>query len=187
MTAPLTIHTIGHSTRALEPFIALLRREGVRHVADVRTFPGSRRYPHFGRDALAAALAEAGIAYSHHPALGGRRRPRPDSRNGAWRNEGFRGYADHMATDEFRGALDALVALAAREPVAVMCAEAVPWRCHRSLLADALVARGVEVRHIMDARSEPHRLTRFAVVRDGCVEYPPEAGETTTTQEDLFR
>jgi uncharacterized protein (DUF488 family) len=185
---PLTIHTIGHSTRAIPDFIALLRREGVRHVADVRTFPGSRRHPQFGREALAAALAEAGIAYSHHPALGGRRRPRPDSPNGAWRNEGFRGYADHMASEEFHEALDALVALASHEPVAIMCAEAVPWRCHRNLIADALVVRGVEVRHILDARSDPHRLTRFAVVRHGRVEYPPPAaGEAERPRPDSFR
>lgn len=177
---PLVLHTIGHSTRALDDFLALLRREGIRHVADVRTFPGSRRYPHFGAEPLAAALARAGIAYSHHPALGGRRRPRADSPNGAWRNEGFRGYADYMAGEEFARGVDGLLAIASREPVAVMCAEAVPWRCHRSLLADALVARGVEVRHITDARTYPHRLTSFAVVRDGRVAYPGPADEGTS-------
>jgi uncharacterized protein (DUF488 family) len=183
----VTIYTIGHSTRTLDAFIALLEREGVRHVADIRSIPGSRRHPHFGGDALAASLAARGLAYSHHPALGGRRRPRPDSPNGAWRNAAFRGYADHMATPEFRAALDALIALGAREPLVVMCAEAVPWRCHRSLLADALVARGVDVRHIMDAHSAPHRLTPFAVVRNGDVTYPPPDAERTERQEELFR
>ena len=174
---PRCVFTIGHSTRELDAFIALLEREGVRHVADVRRFPGSRRHPQFGRDALALALEGRGIAYSHHPSLGGRRSPRPDSPNGAWRNAGFRGYADYMATPEFTDALERLLDVARAEPTAIMCAEAVPWRCHRSMIADALVARGVPVRHILDARTEPHRLTSFAVVRDGGIVYPPEQGE----------
>ena len=115
------------------------------------------------------------MAYSHHPALGGRRHARPDSPNGAWRNESFRGYADYMLTPEFATALDDLVDLAARERTAIMCAEAVPWRCHRSLISDALVARGVDVRHILDARTEPHRMTSFAIVKDGVLYYPPGA------------
>lgn len=179
-----TIHTIGHSTRSLEDFVALLRREGIRHLADVRAHPGSRRYPHFHRDALASALPEQGISYSHHPELGGRRRPRPDSPNGAWRNASFRAYADYMGTEEFRIALDSLTALARAESVAIMCAEAVPWRCHRWLISDALVARGVDVRHILGARSEQHALTRFAVIHDGNVSYPPDS--TSTTQHELF-
>jgi uncharacterized protein (DUF488 family) len=181
-----TIWTIGHSTRSLEDFLALLRRDGIRQLADVRTFPASRRYPHFGRDALAPALAAAGIAYSHHPALGGRRRPRPDSPNDGWRNSGFRGYADHMATPEFQRALDELVALGAHASAAIMCAEAVPWRCHRSLIADALIARGVDVLDIMDAKTAPHALTPFAVVRDAHVSYP-KPGDAAESQAELFR
>jgi uncharacterized protein (DUF488 family) len=167
------VYTIGHSTRELDDFIALLERERIQHLADVRSFPGSRRYPQFGREALAASLAAHGMAYSHHPALGGRRHARPDSPNGAWRNESFRGYADYMLTPEFATALDDLVDLAASERTAIMCAEAVPWRCHRSLISDALVARGVDVRHILDARTEPHRMRSFAIVKDGVLYYPP--------------
>jgi len=149
------VYTIGHSTRDIDRFIALLEREHIQHVADVRSFPGSRRYPQFGREALAASLAARGIGYSHHPELGGRRRARPDSPNGAWRNESFRGYADYMLTPAFATALDVLVDEAARQRTAIMCAEAVPWRCHRSLISDALVARGVEVLDILDARTDP--------------------------------
>lgn len=174
----MTLYTIGHSTRDLESFLALLRREGIRHLADVRTFPASRRYPQYGRDALATALADAGIAYSHHPELGGRRRPRPDSPNAGWRNEGFRGYADHMESPEFQRALDELLATARETPTAIMCAEAVPWRCHRTLLADAATVRGVDVRHILDARTDAHRLTSFAAVDGTRVRYPAaEAGD----------
>lgn len=171
------VYTIGHSTRDIDPFIALLEREHIQHVADVRSFPGSRRYPQFGREALAASLAARGIDYSHHPELGGRRRTRPDSPNGAWRNESFRGYADYMLTPAFATALDILLERAAQERTAIMCAEAVPWRCHRSLISDALVARGVDVRHILDARTEPHHLTPFAIIRDGVLYYPPEQTE----------
>ncbi|MGH7648013.1 MAG: DUF488 family protein [Gemmatimonadaceae bacterium] len=167
------VYTIGHSTRELDDFIALLEREHIQHLADVRSFPGSRRYPHFGREALAASLETRGIAYSHHPALGGRRHARADSPNGAWRNESFRGYADYMLTPEFATALDNLLDLAAHERTVIMCAEAVPWRCHRSLISDALVARGVDVRHILDARTDPHRMTSFAIVKDGVLYYPP--------------
>ncbi|HET7564372.1 MAG TPA: DUF488 domain-containing protein [Gemmatimonadaceae bacterium] len=181
----MTVYTIGHSTRSLDDFVALLQREGVRHLADVRTFPASRRYPHFNREPLALALAEAGIAYSHHPALGGRRTPKRDSRNTAWRNAGFRGYADYMEGEAFASGLDALLATAAASPTAIMCAEAVPWRCHRSLIADALVARGVDVQHILDAGSKPHTLTSFAVARDGRVSYTAPPSEPAR-QSDLF-
>jgi len=167
------VYTIGHSTRELNDFIALLEREHIEHLADVRSFPGSRRYPQFGREALAASLAARDIRYSHHVALGGRRHARADSPNGAWRNESFRGYADYMVTPEFAAALDELVDAASRERTAIMCAEAVPWRCHRSLVSDALVARGVDVRHILDARTDPHRMTSFAIVKDGVLCYPP--------------
>lgn len=167
------VYTIGHSTRDLDDFLALLDREHIEHLADVRSFPGSRRYPQFGREALAASLAARGIQYSHHPALGGRRHARADSPNGAWRNESFRGYADYMQTPEFAAALDGLLALAERERTVIMCAEAVPWRCHRSMISDALVARGVHVRHILDSRTEPHRMTSFAIVKGGTLYYPP--------------
>lgn len=181
----MTVYTIGHSTRSLEDFIALLQRAGVRHLADVRTFPSSRRYPHFNREPLERALSDVGIGYSHHPALGGRRTPRRDSRNTAWRNTGFRGYADYMEGDEFAAGLERLLATAGASPTAIMCAEAVPWRCHRSLIADALVARDVDVRHILDAGAKPHTLTSFAVARDGRVSYaalPPDE----VRQADLF-
>jgi uncharacterized protein (DUF488 family) len=178
----VTVYTVGHSTRPFERFAELLEREGVRCIADVRTFPASRRHPQYNAEPLAAALAARGVDYVHLPGLGGRRRPRPDSPNTAWRNEGFRGYADHMATPEFRAALDALVEIAAAQPTAVMCAEAVPWRCHRSLIADALVARGHRALHILDGSTSPHTLTSFAVVEAGEVRYR-EAG----AQEDLFQ
>ena len=174
------IFTIGHSTRSLEAFLELLRREGIEHLVDVRRYPASRRYPHFDSAALAQHLSGEGIAYTHAPALGGRRTADPMSRNVGWRNASFRGYADHMATTEFQAALEALIATGARAPTTVMCAEAVPWRCHRTLIADALLARGLEVRHILDAATKPHTLTRFGRIRDGHVEYPGEQGD------DLF-
>ena len=172
------VFTIGHSTRAIEDFVALLEREGIRRLVDVRAFPASRRYPHFNGDALAATLRSRGIDYVHAPALGGRRKPRPDSTNTVWRNEGFRGYADYMATEPFRAAIDDLLALAAERPTTVMCSEAVPWRCHRSMISDALVARGIEVRHILDAKTTTHALPEFASAHDGEVRYG--------AQSDLF-
>ena len=183
MRAPrgVTLYTIGHSTRPFPDFAALLEREGVRCVADVRSIPASRRHPQYNAAPLAEALAAAGVDYVQLPGLGGRRRPRPDSPNAAWRNDGFRGYADYMDAPEFEAALDSLVALAAAQRTAVMCAEAVPWRCHRSLVADALAARGVSVLHVLDARTSPHQLTSFAVVDDGRVRYP-SAG----AQQDMF-
>jgi uncharacterized protein (DUF488 family) len=150
----VTVWTIGQSTRTADEFEQVLAAHGIRAVADVRRFPGSRRYPHFGRDALAATLPRAGVEYAWMPALGGRRRPRPDSRNLAWRNLAFRGYADYMETAEFAAALDELLLLARRLPTAVMCAELLWWRCHRRLVADALVHRGLTVVHIRD---ETHR------------------------------
>lgn len=169
----MIVYTIGHSTRSAADFVALLEREGVRRLVDIRTFPGSRKFPHFNQDALAATLGAHGIAYEHQPALGGRRRPSPDAPPSAWRNEGFRGYAEYMRTPAFHAALDALIAEAAREPLAVMCSEAVPWRCHRNLVSDALAARGVDVRHITEGRLARHAITPFAVVREGEVTYPP--------------
>lgn len=181
----MTVYTIGHSTRALEDFVALLRREDIRHLADVRTFPSSRRYPHFNREPLERALAEAGIGYSHHPALGGRRTPRRDSHNTAWRNAGFRGYADYMEGAEFEAGLERLLEIVGATPTAIMCAEAVPWRCHRSLIADALVARGVGVEHILDAGTKPHTLTSFARAHDGRVSYAADT-QSVPRQSELF-
>lgn len=178
------LYTVGHSSRTLEELVALLRAHGIRRLVDVRRFPGSRRHPQFGREALAQALTAAGITYEHAEALGGRRRAAPDSPNDAWRNASFRGYADHMGSSEFRRALDDLLRAAVHEDVAAMCAEAVPWRCHRNLIADAAVARGIAVAHILTAeRADPHRLSAHARVQpDGSLVYP--AGGAA--QPDLF-
>ena len=166
------IYTIGHSTRRLDEFIALLRAHAVTRLADIRTVPRSRRYPHFSLEALSESLAGAGIDYRHFAVLGGRRTPRPDSPNTAWRHDGFRGYADHLETPAFAAGLAELVEYGRPAPTAIMCAEAVWWRCHRQLLADALVAKGVEVRHIMSAGAAPaHTLTDFAQVTGDCVGY----------------
>jgi uncharacterized protein (DUF488 family) len=167
------IMTVGHSTRPAEEFLALLQAHGVEGVADVRTVPRSRRHPHFSRESLAAFLPAHRIAYEHFPALGGLRKPRPGSTNAAWRVEGFRGYADHMQTPEFASGLEALLAFGRDIRVAVMCAEAKWWQCHRQLIADALVARGVEVRHILSrGDAPPHELTPFARVEGTSVLYP---------------
>ncbi len=160
-----TVFTVGHSSRALEEFIALLRAHGVEQVVDVRRFPASRRHPHFNGPALAAALAAVGMGYRHLPELGGRRAPRPDSIHTAWKDAGFRGYADHMETPAFEAALEAVVREAVQVQIALMCAEALPWRCHRRLIADALLVRGIPVEHILDfRRRERHRLTPWARV-----------------------
>ena len=166
------IFTVGHSTRPQEELIAILKEAGVELLVDVRRFPGSRRHPQFGKEALRAGLAAAGIAYRHEPDLGGRREPRPDSANTAWRVAGFRGYADHMASSEFQSALERVVA-PQHVPTAVMCAEAVPWKCHRQLIADALVARGVEVLHLLDlGQRQPHVLNpSAAILGDGALVY----------------
>ena len=165
--------TIGHSTRTLDAFTDLLRAHSVRAVVDVRRFPGSRRLPWFGGAALGRALAELGIAYHHEPDLGGRRRARPDSENGGWRNEAFRGYADHMQSQAFVDALERLTVRATELPTAILCAEAVPWRCHRTLIADALVARGEEVRHILGTGApRAHEMSPHAQVEAGRLTYP---------------
>jgi uncharacterized protein (DUF488 family) len=154
-----SIFTLGHSTRPIEDLLALLAEHGVRVLVDVRRYPGSRRHPQFSRDALAESLAGAGVAYVHEPDLGGRRAARPDSPHTAWRVEAFRGYADHMETPEFTTALERLIRRGSESTVAILCAEAVPWRCHRRLISDALVAQGVEVRHILGpGRADPHEL-----------------------------
>jgi uncharacterized protein (DUF488 family) len=166
--------TVGHSNRTIEAFVALLKAHGVTRLVDVRSMPRSRHNPQFDADALPATLAAAGIAHTAMKALGGLRKPRPDSPNRAWRNDSFRGYADYMQTGAFAEALDALIALEhAGDRVAIMCAEAVPWRCHRSLIADALTARGIAVEHLLsDTEARPHALPPFARVAGTRVTYP---------------
>jgi uncharacterized protein (DUF488 family) len=167
------VYTLGHSTRSLGELMALLKANRVNLLVDVRFLPGSRRHPQFDRDVLERELPAHGIAYRHHKSLGGRRRPRPDSINQGWRNDSFRGYADYMQTGEWKGALDELIDWAHHECVAIMCAEAVPWRCHRSLIADGLVVRGVDVRHITGpGNAAPHALTSFAHVEGDRISYP---------------
>ena len=168
----ITIWTIGHSIRPLEVFLALLASQRIEAVADVRRFAGSRRHPQYGAAALGRTLAENGIAYRPLPALGGRRRALPDSPNVAWRNESFRGYADHMATSEFAAGLQELVDLSHRHRTALMCAEALWWRCHRALIADALKARGDEVIHILDMKhTVVHPYTAPARIVEGRLTY----------------
>jgi uncharacterized protein (DUF488 family) len=170
---PARILTVGHSNRPVGDFLALLEGHGVRLLGDVRTVPQSRHNPQFGQQALAQTLAHAGIEYRHFPALGGLRKARKDSVNGAWRNASFRGYADHMASPEFACGLSDLIAEGGQKPTAIMCAEAVPWRCHRSLIADALIARGIEADEIVSPTStRAHRLTPFARVTGTEVTYP---------------
>lgn len=173
------IYTIGHSTRRLEDFLPLLRQHGIDVLVDVRRFPTSRRHPHFAREALADALRSAGIEYIHEPEMGGRRSARPDSPNTAWRTKGFQGYADHMDSPGFRAALERVLVVASERATAVMCAEITPWRCHRQLIADALVARGHRVRHIVTSdRVEEHALNPSArVLADGRLIYPAQTGE----------
>jgi uncharacterized protein (DUF488 family) len=172
-TEPVSVSTVGHSTHSIEDFIAILKAHGIRQLVDVRTLPRSRHNPQFNRENLPASLQAAGIGYRHMPGLGGLRRAKPDSLNTAWRNASFRGFADYMQTAEFRENLEPLIALAREQPVAIMCAEAVPWRCHRSLIADALVALGIPVREILSSSSaRPHALTPFARVDGTQVIYP---------------
>ncbi len=172
--------TVGHSTHPLEDFMALLREADIVALADVRRHPGSRRHPQFGREALEAALAKAGVAYRHLPELGGRRRPAPDSGNDGWRVAGFRGYADHLRSEEFARGRAALEALAGERRTAVMCAEAQWWRCHRRLIADVLVFAGHDVRHLMpEGRLIDHEPPPFAVrAGDDLPAYPAGAPET---------
>ena len=176
-TSTSRIWTIGHSTRSIEEFIAALAAHGIKLVADVRLLPGSKRYPHFNNDALAASLHTATIGYEHFRELGGRRRPRPDSPHTAWRNDAFRGYADHMESAGFSAGIERLLASsAAIGPAAIMCAEAVWWRCHRGLVSDYLKVRGVEVMHIVDAKkAEPHPWTSAATIVDGALSYRASA------------
>ena len=172
--------TVGHSTRPVAEFIALLQAHSVARLIDVRTVPRSRHNPQFDRDTLPAALAPHGIAYEHVAGLGGFRRPHPASLNIGWRNRSFRGYADYMGTPEFGEHLADLIAKARRERIALMCAEAVPWRCHRSLIADALVVLGIRVAEIISAtRLQTHTVTPFACVHGTTITYPPASSSVT--------
>jgi uncharacterized protein (DUF488 family) len=167
------IWTIGHSTRTIDDFISLLVENEIKLLADVRSLPGSNRYPQFNREALAESLNASGIRYEHFPELGGRRKPKPDSRNTAWRNASFRGYADHMDTEEFHKGIQRLLDLARESgPTSIMCAEAVWWRCHRSLISDYLKACGIEVIHILGKdKIETHPYTSAACIVDGNLSY----------------
>jgi uncharacterized protein (DUF488 family) len=168
-----TIYTVGHSTRTIEQFIALLKAHNIEELVDVRTIPKSRHNPQFGSEELAASLQHAGIAYKQLAKLGGLRHASKDSINLGWQNTSFRGFADYMATLEFRTGLDELQALAEKKTVAIMCAEAVPWRCHRSLIADALAVEGWQVLHIQSRKTaSPHELTTFLKVQNGKLSYP---------------
>ena len=177
MTPPKrTIYTIGHSNRPVAEFLDLLNAHGIREVVDIRTIPQSRHNPQFGKDALRATLKDAHISYEHLKALGGLRRPEKDSVNLGWRNASFRGFADYMGTPEFARGLDRLKDLAAQTKTAVMCAEAVPWRCHRSLIADALTVQDWRVFHIQTRKTAaPHAPTPFLQPRHGKLIYPKEA------------
>lgn len=175
----MTVFTIGHSNRSLEAFLDLLRAFAIELVADIRHYPGSRAHPHFGKAALAASLHEAGIGYRHFEALGGRRRSLPDSSNTGWQVEAFRGYADYALTPAFAQALDELLAVVRTKRTAILCAEAVPWRCHRRIVTDYLLARGVEVVHILGpGRGDEATLTPFAeVLDDGTIRYSARASQ----------
>jgi uncharacterized protein (DUF488 family) len=169
------VWTVGHSTREFEELVSILDDAGIETLVDVRTVPRSRRLPHFNREALAVELPKRSFRYIHMPRLGGFRRADAGSPSTAWRNASFRGFADYMLTPQFDEAIDELLELASSEPTAIMCSEAVPWRCHRSLIADALTARGVEVTHLVGRkRSQDHTLTSFARVKDGRVTYPAD-------------
>jgi uncharacterized protein (DUF488 family) len=168
-----TIFTIGHSTRSFEDFTRILQAHDVKAIADVRQFPRSRRFPHFNDESLSATLPAIGIRYLHMKELGGRRKANPDSINTAWRNDAFRGYADYMQTDAFRSELKELMRFSSEQPTATMCAEAVPWRCHRNLISDALLANGWHVLDIYDEKTvKEHKLAPFAQVHDTRVTYP---------------
>jgi uncharacterized protein (DUF488 family) len=171
------IWTIGHSTRATDEFISLLKANHIKLLIDVRSLPGSRRYPQFNKERLVDSLGKSGINYEHFPELGGRRKAKPESKNTAWRNPSFRGYADYMETDEFYQGIKRLLDLAADTgATAIMCAEAVWWRCHRSLISDYLKARGIEVMHILDAnKTQPHPYTSAARIANGELSYAVES------------
>src|SRR5580704_4611973 len=174
----LTIFTVGHSTHSLQEFVDMLKAHGIAQLVDVRTIPKSRRVPQFNSESLAAALPKLGIDYVHLKSLGGLRHAKKDSVNTGWRNASFRGYADYMGTDEFRQGIDRLLKLAHTKRTVIMCAEAVPWRCHRSLIGDALLVRGVRVYYIMSATSHrEHELTPFAKVHGLEITYPGDGNQ----------
>lgn len=174
MPESVHLYTVGHSNVPLEDFLALLTGAGIGLLADVRRYPGSRKYPYFGKDELPAALAAAGISYVHLPELGGRRPARPDSENTAWRNASFRGYADYMETDGFADGIARLLGLARRQRTAIMCSEAVWWRCHRGLIADLLKSRGHAVTHLVGGREQEHPYTSAVTIVDGKLSYAEE-------------
>jgi uncharacterized protein (DUF488 family) len=177
--SPLVM-TIGHSTRTLEEFIHLLKTHGATCVVDVRTVPRSRHNPQFNKASLPGSLKKAGLGYVHLPGLGGLRHAKRDSLNVGWRNASFRGYADYMQTPEFKQSLEELIRLANQDRIALMCAEAVPWRCHRSLIADALLVRGIRAEDIMSAtRRQVHALTSFAKVRGTTITYSAATSRST--------
>ena len=172
MSRHLSLWTIGHSTQPIEGLIQLLKAFEIAVLVDVRSFPGSRRYPQFNKEQLSQSLARAGIDYVHMPELGGRRRVKPDSINMAWRNESFRAYADYMETESFALGIERLLKIANEKPTAIMCAESLWWRCHRSLISDYLKAKGIEVTHILAAgKSEEHQFTSAATIVDGRLSY----------------
>jgi uncharacterized protein (DUF488 family) len=174
MKTPPTVLTIGHSTHPIGEFVEMLKAHGVQTVADIRTVPRSRHNPQFDQAALPGLLADAGLEYVYIKELGGLRKTDKNPVNGGWRNNSFRGYADHMQTPEFLAGMEKLMELASRRRVAIMCAEAVPWRCHRSLVGDALLVRGIAVEDIMSANiRKPHKLTSFAKVYGKEIVYPP--------------
>jgi uncharacterized protein (DUF488 family) len=170
-----TIFTLGHSTLPIEDFVSILHAYGILHLVDIRTVPRSRHNPQYNSETLAASLRAEGVAYTHMQALGGLRRAGKDSPNTGWRNGGFRGYADYMLTGDFQKALETLIQLSREKRTAIMCAEAVPWRCHRSLVADSLNVHGIPVVEILSQTSyRPHKLTPFAQVEGERITYPPE-------------
>jgi len=174
----LTIYTVGHSTRTIENFIALLKAYGIETIVDVRKIPKSRHNPQYSQDALSSSLAEHNISYLRLEGLGGRRPTNKESINKAWENLSFRGYADYMQTAEFVDSLNQLIHIAAEKQTVIMCAEAVPWRCHRSLIADALVIRNIAVQDIISEKScKPHKLTSFAQVNGNTITYPANEKE----------
>jgi uncharacterized protein (DUF488 family) len=174
------VWTIGHSTRSVEELVLILKSYGIEEVVDVRTVPRSRWNPQFNKDELKSALRESGIAYRHEKGLGGLRNARKVSPNMGWRNKSFRGFADYMQTSEFDSALKELIGLVDRKRTVIMCAEVVPWRCHRSLIADALTVQGIEAVEIFDEnKSQAHELTKFALVLNGKITYPPQEPSET--------
>ena len=180
----MTIYTVGHSTRPIQEFIEILKAYGVKTLVDVRKIAGSRRNPQYGEKALNASLDEQGIAYLRLEGLGGRRRTSDESVNTGWRNPSFRGYADHMQSAEFHASLAELITVGAAKQAVIMCAEAVPWRCHRSLIGDALLVRGVEVLDIFDAKNcRPHKLTPFAKVDGERITYPSSEAKEVMSDE----